>query len=257
MPHERPGETVMPGTKKKRVLLGVNIDHVATVREARHSREPDPVTAGREAELGGADSITVHLREDERHINYTDVRKLRKTVRTKLNLEMSLDPKVVVKACLIKPDQATLVPERRQEITTEGGLDAGREFERIAKTIRKLRSARPGILVSLFIDPDERTVRISKKAGADYVEIHTGAYANSRTAAGRTRELGRIRRSAALCGRIGLGFNAGHGLNYRNIRPLLSIPNLHEVNIGHSIISRAVFTGLRTAVRDMKKALRR
>jgi pyridoxine 5-phosphate synthase len=241
----------------ERIRLGVNVDHVATIREARKALEPDPVLAAAAAERAGADSITVHLREDERHIKYRDVLRLRRSLRTKLNLEMSLDPAVVARACAVRPDQATLVPERRKEITTEGGLDVGREFGRVRETIRRLKAARRGMSVSLFIDPDERSVLLSKKAGADFVEIHTGAYADSRTPARRKKELARIRRCAGVCARIGLGFNAGHGLNYKNVAALKPIRNLHEVNIGHSIVSRAVFTGLSVAVRDMRKALKR
>jgi pyridoxine 5-phosphate synthase len=237
------------------IRLGVNIDHVATIREARKAHEPDVLQAALEAEAGGADSITAHLREDQRHIKYEDALKLRKSIRTKLNLEMSIARDIVDKALVILPEQATLVPERRKEITTKSGLDVHKYKDGIRSVIAELKVKK--IIVSLFIDPVEADIRLSKDLGADFVEIHTGAYANAVDKGSLAIELERIRKAARICGEIGLGFNAGHGLNYLNLTDLLEIPNLYEVNIGHSIISRAVFTGIRTAVRDMKHILTR
>ncbi|HEY8665615.1 MAG TPA: pyridoxine 5'-phosphate synthase [Tepidisphaeraceae bacterium] len=232
--------------------LGVNIDHVATLRQARRTYEPDPVWAAVEAELGGADAITVHLREDRRHINDRDVQLLRQMVQCKLNLEMSLAPEIVEIAIKSLPDQATLVPERRQEITTEGGLDLSQQTDRVADTVRRLREA--GIFVSAFIDPDEKQIDIAHKAGFDAIELHTGEYANAEGAS-VAQQLQRLQRGAALIRERGLRLHAGHGLNYRNVLPIARIPQMRELNIGHAIISRAVFTGLRDAVSEMKKLI--
>ncbi len=229
--------------------LMVNVDHVATVRQARQGNEPDPVLAAALAELGGCDGIIVHLREDRRHIQDRDLALLRETVRSRLNLEMAAVPEMVSKARQIKPEMATLVPEKRQELTTEGGLDIVTHRTSVRSAVRALQQA--GIVVSLFVDPDPRQVRAAKKEGADCVEIHTGSFAEASTAAGQEREVHRIRRAAALAGRLGLGVNAGHGLNYTNIKKLLDIGEIEEFSIGHSIIARALMAGMRQAVRDM------
>lgn len=231
--------------------LGVNIDHVATLRQARQGQEPDPVWAAAMAELAGADCITVHLREDRRHINERDVKILRQSVRTKLNLEMSIAPEIVSIALDIKPHQATLVPEKRQEITTEGGLDVAGNEKIIKQVVNELQLK--GIVVSLFIDPEEKQVEAAKRVGAEFIELHTGRYANIRQENQSKKELEGLSLSASQAQKIGLRVNAGHGLDYWNIRPLVkTIPGLEEVNIGHAIISRAVFVGLEQAVREMK-----
>jgi pyridoxine 5-phosphate synthase len=229
--------------------LMVNVDHVATVRQARQGNEPDPVLAAALAELGGCDGIIVHLREDRRHIQDRDLALLRETVRSRLNLEMAAVPEMVSKARQIKPAMATLVPEKRQELTTEGGLDIITHRKSVRSAVGALQQA--GIVVSLFVDPDARQVRAAKKEGADCVEIHTGSFAEATTSAGQQREVQRIRRAAALAGRLGLGVNAGHGLNYTNIKKLLDIGEIEEFSIGHSIIARALMVGMRQAVRDM------
>lgn len=234
------------------IELGVNIDHVATLRQARRTYEPDPVWAAVEAELGGADGITVHLREDRRHINDRDVQLLRQTVQCKLNLEMSLAPEIIEIALRLKPDQATLVPEKRQEITTEGGLDLSHESDRIADAVRRLKAE--GVFVSAFIDPDEKQVTIARQAVFDAVEFHTGEYANADGKAA-AEQLARLNEAAALARSHGLRLHAGHGLNYRNVLPVARIPQMCELNIGHAIICRAVFVGLRAAVAEMKRTL--
>lgn len=234
-------------------LLGVNIDHVATLRNARGGKEPEPVVAAGIAEINGADQITVHLREDRRHITDRDLEILRKTVRTKLNLEMSIAPEIVEAALAAKPDRVTLVPERRQEVTTEGGLDCikhARELERVIERVRKAK-----IAVSLFLDPETAQLEQAKKLGADMVEIHTGAYANAKSARAVEKELGRIEQGVYALISLEIAPAAGHGLDYWNITPLLrrfEYPALVEVNIGHAIISRALITGLGAAVREMK-----
>ena len=234
------------------IELGVNIDHIATLRQARRTYEPDPVWAAAEAELGGADGITIHLREDRRHINDRDVRVLRETVHCKLNLEMSLAPEIVEIAIRTAPEQATLVPEKRQEITTEGGLDLSREPDRIAAVVAKLRSV--GVYVSAFIDPDEKQIGLAQQLGFEAVELHTGEYANAKGDA-IDKQLARLAEAGALVAKKGLRLHAGHGLNYRNIGPVAAIAGMAEVNIGHAIISRSVFVGLREAVREMKRLL--
>jgi pyridoxine 5-phosphate synthase len=229
--------------------LGVNIDHVATLRQARYKQpapgaipEPDPVWAAVEVELAGAHGITVHLREDRRHIQERDVRLLRQLVRTRLNLEMADVPEIVAFAEEIRPDEVCLVPEKRAEVTTEGGLNiTGKSLPR---TIARLKKA--GITVSLFIDPDPKQVRAAADVGADFVELHTGAYAH-----GRPGEIRRLIAAAELAHKLGLRVNAGHGLNYQNTPGILVVPHLETLNTGHSIISRAVFVGLRQAVREM------
>lgn len=230
--------------------LYINLDHVATVREVRRTDEPDPVRAAVLAELGGAHAITVHLREDRRHIQDRDVVLLLDTVRTGVNLEMAVDEEMVEFALKHRPMQVTLVPERREEITTEGGLDlseAGRR-RRMSDALARLSAA--GIRTSLFIDPDEETIRGSKELGADAIELHTGEYANA-PSEGRERELQRLRRAAKLGREIGLAVHAGHGLTYENVAPVAAIPEIEELNIGHSVVSRAVFAGMERAVREM------
>ncbi len=233
------------------VRLGVNIDHVATIRQARKGIEPDPVAAAVIAELNGADGITVHLREDRRHIGDRDVDTLRRVVRTRLNLEMSVNAEIVGIACKVKPDQATLVPERREEITTEGGLDVIAHRVRIKEVVTDLREA--GIITSLFIEPVGEQIRAARDAGAVLVEFHTGRYAGADTDEARQRELDVLVRGAELARRTGLRVNAGHGLNYDNTFELLKrMTGIEELNIGHSIISRAVLTGMAEAVSRMK-----
>ena len=233
------------------IELGVNIDHVATIRQARRTYEPDPVWAAMEAELGGADGITVHLREDRRHINDRDVQLLKQTVQCKLNLEMSVAPDVVEIALRTQPEQATLVPERRTEVTTEGGIDLTGDTDATA-AVKRLKEK--GVFVSAFIDPDEKQVVAAQNQGFDAVELHTGDYANAKPRDAQA-QLDRLRRAAELAHARGLRLHAGHGLNYRNIVPLCALPGLVEVNIGHAIVSRAVFVGLRDAVREMKRLL--
>jgi len=234
--------------------LGVNVDHVATVRQARGTTEPDPVAAAVLAELAGAEGITVHLREDRRHIQDRDVRVLRETVQTRLNLEMAATDEMVRIACEILPDCVTLVPEKRQELTTEGGLDVFGNRQNLEKQITLLRSA--GILVSLFVDPDETQIEASTTVGADYIEIHTGTYCDAPDEPTRRAELSKIEAAIRTGRRLGLGINAGHGLNYRNISPVLALGGIEEFNIGHSIISRAILVGMEKAVREMVALLR-
>lgn len=234
---------------KRRIKLGVNIDHVATIREARKGKEPDPVWAGALCELAGADIITIHLREDRRHVHDRDLRLLKETVKTKLNLEMADTPEIVGIALEVKPEQVTLVPEKREEVTTEGGLNVRKNFPSLKKTVERFQEA--GILVSFFIDPVEDQLEASKDAGVQFVELHTGAYANAIGEKAVGRELAKLMTAAERGGELGLRINAGHGLNYLNIKPVLDLPNLEELHIGHSIISRAVFVGLERAVREM------
>ena len=234
--------------------LGVNIDHVATIRETRKIFYPDPVVAAAVCEDAGCDSIVCHLREDRRHITDADVKKLRKTVFTRLNLEMSIAKGIVDIACAVKPDQATLVPERRMELTTEGGLDVDRYKRAVASVIKRLENR--GIDTSLFIDPSEKQIDASCDAGAKIIELHTGEYANATTAAAIRREFNRIRRAAKYAILSGLEVNAGHGLNYANVKEIASIEGINELNIGHSIIARAVIVGLRQAVEEMLGLIR-
>lgn len=230
--------------------LMVNVDHVATVREARGIAEPDPVLAAALAELAGCDGIIVHLREDRRHIQDRDLELLRKTVKTKLNLEMASVPEMVTIAKKIKPDMATLVPEKRQELTTEGGLDVIAQAKSVKQSVQALQKA--GITVSLFIDPNPKQIEAAKeKIGADYVEIHTGAFAEARDRDQEKREVRKISEAVDLAFRIGLGVNAGHGLDYHNIRQLLAIELIEEFSIGHSIIARALMVGMAQAVKEM------
>jgi pyridoxine 5-phosphate synthase len=230
--------------------LGVNIDHVATLRQARKTYEPDPVAAAALAELGGADSITVHLREDRRHIQDRDLRLLRETVNTKLNLELSVSEEIVSIACQVKPDQATIVPERREEITTEGGLDVVSHRDSCLRAIERLQAS--GIAVSLFLDPDPRQIELARDLGAEAVELHTGQYALARGTA-QQEQLVALTNAGKLISDLGLHLHAGHGLNYHNVKPVAGIPRMHELNIGHALISRAVLLGLERAVREMKQ----
>ena len=236
------------------IRLGVNVDHVATVREARRTYEPDPVFAAYLAELAGADQITIHLREDRRHIKERDLQILRRTVTTRLNLEMAVNEEIIQIALSVKPDQVTLVPERRQEITTEGGLDVAGQAGRVAETVNRFHKA--SIMVALFVDPDERQIRASAEAGADAVELHTGEYANAKTDSEREQQLTRLKEAAELAHKLGPKVAAGHGLTYTNIHPVKALPHLEEVNIGHTIVSRAIYVGFYEAVRQMKELLR-
>jgi len=229
------------------------VDHVATVREARRTVEPDPVWAAAICELAGARCITAHLREDRRHIQDRDIRLLRQTVRTKLNLEMANADEIVAIALEVKPDQSTLVPEKRQEITTEGGLDVAGNLKPISQAVRKLRDS--GIIVSLFVDAEPDQIKASAETGAEFIELHTGKYANAPDEESQLKELRVLIDGAELALRVGLRVNAGHGLNYTNIGGMHKVPGLEEVNIGHSIVSRAIFVGLDRAVREMVSLL--
>jgi pyridoxine 5-phosphate synthase len=237
------------------IKLGVNIDHVATLRQARYrempdapNAEPDPVAAALAAEHAGAHGITAHLRQDRRHILDRDIFRLREKISTKLNFEMGNTLEILEIALKLQPDDVCLVPENRQEVTTEGGLDCAGQFESLVPTVNQLREA--GICVSMFIDPDEEQIRASAKLGAEFVELHTGAFANA-TGIDQENELRRLIDGARIADSLGLKVNAGHGINYENIALVKRIPHLVELNIGHSIISRAVFSGLESAVREM------
>ena len=235
------------------IRLGVNIDHVATVRQARRAKEPDPVAAAALALLGGADGITIHLREDRRHIQDRDLRVLRETVPVGLNLEMACANEILHIAMDTRPDQVTLVPEKRQELTTEGGLDVLGSYTIVEKTSHALRQA--DIAVALFIDPDLKQVDAARKLGVRAIEFHTGGYADAVTPAGSTKHLEQLSRAAAHAVDAGLHVHMGHGLNYLNVKPIVRIPGVEELNIGHSIVSRAVLIGMVQAVRDMKDAM--
>ena len=235
--------------------LGVNVDHVATLRQARGVDYPDPVEAALVAEAAGADGITVHLREDRRHIQEWDVEELRRRLRIKLNLEMAVTDAMVAFALCIRPADACLVPERREELTTEGGLDIVRHAPRVRGAVERLVGA--GIRVSLFIDPDEAQLRASADAGAPAVELHTGDYANARAPAAAARELERLRAAARIAARLGLEVHAGHGLTVANVGPVAAIAEIVELNIGHAIVARAVLVGMAAAVREMKDAIAR
>ncbi len=243
------------------IELGVNIDHVATLRQARRTYEPDPVWAAVEAHLGGADGITVHLREDRRHIQDEDVRRLRELVHIKLNLEMAATDEMVAIACALKPEMAMLVPEGRQEITTEGGLDVAGQDARLGRVVATLAAA--GIVTSVFIDAEPRQVDAAARIGAAVCEIHTGPYAHAFHVRGRdphspavVAELGKIREAGEAIRALGMRFNAGHALNYFNVQPIAALAGVRELHIGHAIVSRAIFVGLREAVRQMKALLR-
>ncbi len=234
--------------------LGVNIDHIATIREARKISEPDPIYAALIAEEAGASGITVHLREDRRHIKDRDVILLSQIIKSKLNLEMGLFEDVVDIALQIKPHSVCIVPERREEITTEGGLDVVKYFDDIKKYIETFKKSK--ICVSLFIDPDLEQIRASREAGTDFVELHTGRYANAVSKEDIDYELQNIKNAAKYTLNLGIGLNAGHGLNYRNVSDIAKIEGMNELNIGHSIISMAVFTGLHEAVRRMVELIK-
>jgi len=236
------------------IRLGVNVDHVATVRQARRAEVPDPVAAALLAEKAGADGITVHLREDRRHIQERDVERLREQAATKINLEMAVTPAMVAYAEKIRPYDACFVPEKREELTTEGGLDVVAHKIKVRDAVKKLQDR--GIHVSLFIDPAQTQIKTAKEVGADAIEIHTGAYCNVAMAA-RQRELAAIADAAALARRLGLEVHAGHGLDYGNVLPIAKISEIVELNIGHSIIARAVIVGIGQAVREMKELLNR
>ncbi|GAB4293587.1 MAG: pyridoxine 5'-phosphate synthase [Myxococcota bacterium] len=236
----------------KSIRLGVNVDHIATVREARGAPYPDPVVAATLAEMAGADQITIHLREDRRHIKDRDLRIMRDVIQTVLNLEMAATDEMIEIACAVKPDTATLVPEKREELTTEGGLNVFGNKNAIKNAVSRLKTA--GIRVSLFIDPDEEQIVASKEIGAQIIEIHTGSYANA-IGEGRDKELERIIRGARAAAKEGLIVAAGHGLHYHNIQPLVEIEEIEEFNIGHSIIARALFVGISQAVKEMKALL--
>lgn len=233
--------------------LSVNIDHIATIRQARRGTEPDPVAAAVLAELAGAEGIIAHLREDRRHVQDRDLRLLRETVQTKLNLEMAATEEMQRIALEVKPDLITLVPEKREELTTEGGLEVASRTDFMKSYISRLQQG--GIAVSLFIDPDDNQIAAARKSGADWVEIHTGAYANAKTEKDRDRELAKITEAAKLAGSLGLRVGAGHGLNYVNVRKIALIPEVEELNIGHSIISRAALVGMERAVREMRSLI--
>lgn len=243
------------------IELGVNIDHVATLRQARRTWEPDPVWAAVEAHLGGADGITVHLREDRRHIQDEDVRKLRDLTQIKLNLEMAATAEMVGIACALRPEMAMLVPEGRHEVTTEGGLDVVAQEARLKEVVARLADA--GIVTSVFIDAELAQVEASARIGARVCEVHTGPYAHAFHAAGRdaesapvVAEIDKVARAGAAIRDLGMRFNAGHALNYYNVQPIARLAGVRELHIGHAIVSRAVFTGLREAVKDMKRLMR-
>ncbi len=233
--------------------LGVNIDHVATLRQARGGTDPDPLAAAVLVELAGADGLVVHLREDRRHIQDKDLQLLREVVRTKLDLEMAADEVMAKIALSVKPDLVTLVPEKRQELTTEGGLDVAGQRDRIQAILAMLHDG--GIPVSLFIEPDLNQVKAAHKVAADFVELHTGRYANATRSKEADAEFEAITQAAKLAYKLGMGVNAGHGLNYRNVKRLTHIPEIVEYNIGHSIIARALLVGLQQAVQEMKRLL--
>ncbi len=231
--------------------LGVNIDHVATVRQARKTYEPDPAWAAALAEMGGADCITLHLREDRRHILDRDLIVLRETVSVKLNLEMACNDEVLDIACRVKPEQATLVPERREEVTTEGGLDVASQKGRVAEVVTRLQDA--GVAVSLFLDPDAKQIDMAAELGVEAVELHTGQYALAKPGKAQQQELDVQREAAARIRQAGMTLHAGHGLTYRNVRPIATIEGMHEQNIGHSLVARAIMVGFEKADREMKR----
>jgi pyridoxine 5-phosphate synthase len=233
--------------------LGVNVDHVATVREARKTNEPDPVWAAALAELGGADGITIHLREDRRHIQDRDLRIMRETVQVSLNLELACDRDICRIACEVLPDQATLVPEKREEVTTEGGLDVLGQRDTVAAAIDRLKAA--GIIVSLFLDPDERQILAGRQLGAEAVELHTGQYALAKPGPEQQEQLDILLVAGRTVRDAGMTLHAGHGLTYRNVRPIATIDGMNELNIGHSIMARAMMVGMERAVREMKQLI--
>lgn len=243
----------MTASHAEPLLLGVNVDHVATLRQARGTRYPDPVHAALQAEQAGADSITVHLREDRRHIQDEDVRRMAELLQTRMNLEMAIATEMLDLACTLRPADCCLVPERREELTTEGGLDVAGNLAVVDAACRRL--AGQGIRVSLFIDPEPRQVDAAAAAGAPVVELHTGAYAEAGDAADRRAELARITAAARRASAAGLRVHAGHGLHYHNVGPVAAIQEIVELNIGHAIVARALFTGMAAAVQAMRRAM--
>jgi len=234
--------------------LGVNIDHVATLRQARRGKEPDPVEALIQAEQAGCNSIVAHLREDRRHINDADILLIRKTVKTKFNMEMSLADEIVKISLKVKPDEITLVPEKREEITTEGGLDVVKYQEKLKRVIPEFKSK--GIEVSLFIDPDFKQVKASREVGCDFIELHTGYYANAFEKGNYKQQLQLIKENTAFAESLGLGVNAGHGLNYENVFEIVKIKGIETLNIGYSIIARSIFIGISPAVKEMLEIIK-
>ncbi|MGB1059872.1 MAG: pyridoxine 5'-phosphate synthase, partial [Ketobacter sp.] len=232
---------------------GVNVDHVATLRQARGTRYPDPVQAAMVAEEAGADGITVHLREDRRHIQERDVRIMKQTLQTRMNLEMAVTEEMIEFALSVQPEHVCLVPEKRQELTTEGGLDVAGQFERVSDAVTRLAAA--GIGVSLFIDAEPSQIEASHRAGAPVIEIHTGAFADADNQTAQLAELARIKDGVALGNRLGLTVNAGHGLHYHNVEIIAAIGGINELNIGHGIMARAILSGLGEAVREMKRLM--
>ena len=237
----------------KEILLGVNVDHIATLRQARGTSYPDPVHAASVAEHAGADGITIHLREDRRHIQDRDVYVMAKTIQTRMNLEIAVTDEMIAIALEVKPAYVCLVPEKREELTTEGGLDVLGNQEKITQAVNKLTGA--GIKVSLFIDADEAQIDAAKQTGAPYIEIHTGAYADAETDVEQQAELERIRQGVQYADQQGIVVNAGHGLHYHNVKPIAQMPEIYELNIGHAIIARAAIDGLDQAIRDMKRLM--
>lgn len=237
----------------KDILLGVNVDHIATLRQARGTNYPDPAHAASVAEHAGADGITIHLREDRRHIQDRDVYVMAKTIQTRMNLETAVTDEMIAIALEVKPEYVCLVPEKREELTTEGGLDVAGNIEKIKTATKTLTDA--GIKVSLFIDPDKTQLDAAKACGAPYVEIHTGAYADANNEIEQHKELEHIRQGVKYAANLGLIVNAGHGLNYHNVKPIAAMPEIYELNIGHAIIARAAIDGLDKAVRDMKRLM--
>lgn len=240
-------------TLHNRILLGVNVDHVATLRQARGTRYPDPVQAALDAEEAGADGITVHLREDRRHIQDRDIHVLLEVLQTRMNLEMAVTDEMIALAERVRPPHCCLVPERREERTTEGGLEVLGQFDKVKSACDRLANA--GVEVSLFIAPDKAQIQAAKNAGAPVIEIHTGHYAEVATHAEQKAEYERIVEAVNFARSLGLIVNAGHGLNYQNVEAIAAIPGINELNIGHSIVARAVFTGLKEAVREMKRLM--
>ncbi len=232
------------------ILLGVNIDHVATLRQARGTRYPDPVHAAQIAEQAGADAITLHLREDRRHIQDRDVQLLKQTLQTRMNLEMAITDEMLDIACATRPEDVCLVPEKRQELTTEGGLDVCSQEQSVTRACERLADA--GCRVSLFIDPDPRQIEAAHRCGAPVIELHTGNYADAEETITRQQEYLRLAQAAELAESLGLQVNAGHGLHYHNVQPIAALPQIRELNIGHAIVARAVLSGLHEAVREMK-----
>jgi pyridoxine 5-phosphate synthase len=246
--------TTKSNTENQKLLtLGVNIDHVATIRQARRTVEPDPIAAAVLAELAGADGITAHLREDRRHMQDRDIRLLRETVRTRLNLEMAATAEMVQIALEIKPDYVTLVPEKREEVTTEGGLDVAGQLDRLKSIVDRLQSA--AIPVSLFIDPEPAQIEAAAQLKAKFIELHTGRYAEAREPIQVQQEIANLAKGCELASAAGIRINAGHGLTYWNVRPIACLPGMEELNIGHSIISRSVLVGIDRAIREMKAAM--